>query len=106
MLVMLVAALVGDLILLPALLVSPLGKFFKPRHGASGHLTDTAVVDSSIRREELSTWTTDVSETGVSDVAATGLSTGTGSMIATEDLPVLKVHTPPSRTGANQPKRK
>jgi predicted RND superfamily exporter protein len=106
MLVMLAAALIGDLVLLPALLVSPLGKFFKPRLGAPGHLAGKSDIESSIRSEELSAWTTDVSEAGVSDVASTGLATGTGSVIATEDVPVLKVHTPPSRTGANQPKRK
>ncbi|MDM4014469.1 efflux RND transporter permease subunit [Roseiconus lacunae] len=35
MLILLFAALIGDLILLPALLAGPLGKFFKPRVGAS-----------------------------------------------------------------------
>ncbi len=36
MLVMLAAALVGDLILLPALLAGPAGKWFKPRTDATG----------------------------------------------------------------------
>ncbi len=36
MLVMLGAALIGDLIMLPALLASPLGRFFKPRRDADG----------------------------------------------------------------------
>lgn len=37
MLVMLATALVGDLILLPALLAGPLGRFFKPRKDANGN---------------------------------------------------------------------
>ncbi|TWU58607.1 MMPL family protein [Rubripirellula tenax] len=36
MLVMLGAALIGDLVMLPALLAGPLGRFFKPRLGADG----------------------------------------------------------------------
>jgi uncharacterized protein len=36
MLVMLGAALVGDLVMLPAILAGPLGRFFKPRLDASG----------------------------------------------------------------------
>ncbi len=37
MLVMLAAALVGDLVMLPALLAGPLGRFFKPRLDADGN---------------------------------------------------------------------
>ncbi len=37
MLVLLAAALVGDLVLLPALLAGPLGRFFKPRVAAAHH---------------------------------------------------------------------
>ncbi|KAA5541418.1 MMPL family transporter [Roseiconus nitratireducens] len=45
MLVLLAAALVGDLILLPALLAGSLGRFFKPRDGA-GESADSPVPDS------------------------------------------------------------
>ncbi|MCO8124383.1 MMPL family transporter [Stieleria sp. TO1_6] len=42
MLVLLVAALFGDLILLPALLAGPLGRFFKPRLGSPGEAGEVA----------------------------------------------------------------
>ncbi|MCM2372490.1 MMPL family transporter [Rhodopirellula sp. ICT_H3.1] len=103
MLVMLAAALVGDLILLPALLVSPLGKCFKPRLGFSaGPKDDSDGLKSSDNDDLVTAWQTDVAESGTSEITATG----TGSMIASEDIPVLKVHSPPSRTNSNQPKRK
>lgn len=41
MLVLLAAALIGDLVLLPALLAGPLGRFFKPRETASLQIDDT-----------------------------------------------------------------
>lgn len=102
MLAMLVAALVGDLILLPALLMSPLGKFFKPRIGLT---TSPALGDggpASVNGVPVTAWQTDVAEQGVSDVTGQG----TGSLVASEDLPVLKVHTPSSRASSSQPKRK
>lgn len=107
MLVMLAAALVGDLILLPALLVSPLGKFFKPRRGVGNGATHgddgSSSVDGALGTSAAVTaWQTDVAEQGVSDVTGQG----TGSLVASEDLPVLKVHTPSSRASSSQPKRK
>ncbi|WP_044256693.1 MMPL family transporter [Rhodopirellula sp. SWK7] len=101
MLVMLAAALIGDLVLLPALLISPLGKCFKPR---LGFLTqpDGSRDGQNDESEPVTAWQTDVAETGMSEVTATG----TGSLVASEDIPVLKVHTPPSRSNTNQPKRK
>ncbi|MEM9367763.1 MAG: MMPL family transporter [Planctomycetota bacterium] len=42
MLVLLAAALVGDLLLLPALLAGPLGRFFKPRHATASSSRPTA----------------------------------------------------------------
>ncbi|TWU01072.1 efflux RND transporter permease subunit [Stieleria varia] len=47
MLVMLAAALVGDLVLLPALLAGPIGRFFKPRVGTKPP-TETSPTDSSV----------------------------------------------------------
>ncbi len=41
MLVLLVTALVGDLILLPALLAGPLGRWFRPRHPQPTPTSDT-----------------------------------------------------------------
>ncbi len=107
MLVMLAAALIGDLILLPALLVSPLGKFFKPRVGlttssANGKSGGTSVNGAPNTAAPVTAWQTDVAESGMSDVTAEG----TGSLVASEDVPVLKVHTPSSRASSSQPKRK
>ena len=59
MLVLLVTALVGDLVLLPALLAGPLGRFFKPRVGsraANGQLTDgLAVIEPESELDESAT---------------------------------------------------
>ncbi|TWT66196.1 efflux RND transporter permease subunit [Allorhodopirellula solitaria] len=102
MLVMLGAALIGDLILLPALLVSPLGKFFKPRIGFMNQPNNKAGIGANSSGDPVTAWQTDVGEGGVSDVTADA----SGSLVASEDIPVLKVHTPPSRTPTSQPKRK
>ncbi len=102
MLVMLAAALIGDLVLLPALLVSPFGKFFKPRANFKLNLSGDDSARTSVNGKPVTAWQTDVGESGVSDVTTDA----TGSLVATEDVPVLKVHTPPSRTSAPQPKRK
>lgn len=101
MLVMLAAALVGDLVLLPALLVSPIGKFFKPRLGFTNGSPDGDTLRTNVNGQPVTAWQTDVAESGISDVATLG----TSSLVATEDVPVLKVHTPPSRTSSPQPKR-
>ncbi|TWU15235.1 efflux RND transporter permease subunit [Allorhodopirellula heiligendammensis] len=101
MLVMLAAALIGDLVLLPAILVSPLGKFFKPRVGMTPPSSGEGV-HTNLHGEPVTAWQTDVAESGVSEVTADG----TGTLVASEDIPVLKVHTPPSRTTSSQPKRK
>ncbi len=47
MLVMLATALVGDLILLPALLVGPLGRVFKPRRGTQTAVPVRSTVDTA-----------------------------------------------------------
>ena len=46
MLVMLAAALVGDLIMLPALLAGPLGRWFKPRTDAKGRPVKESIATS------------------------------------------------------------
>lgn len=97
MLVMLAAALIGDLILLPALLAGPLGKFFKPRNGFLKPATDDvepAWQEESAANEPMNT--------------ESSLSTGTGSVVVSQDVPILKVHTPPSRKTSDQnpPKRR
>ena len=51
MLVLLAAALVGDLVLLPALLAGPLGRFFRPREGANLHTNDSPETLSVVEPE-------------------------------------------------------
>jgi uncharacterized protein len=56
MLTMLVTALAGDLLLLPALLTGPLGKYFKPRVGMEPAIADDAIesnvdLESSVELE-------------------------------------------------------
>jgi len=50
--VRLVAALIGDLILLPAILVSPLGKFFKPRSRSFRKAADVPFANQSSATDE------------------------------------------------------
>jgi len=97
MLVMLVAALIGDLILLPAILVSPLGKFFKPRIAFIRKAADVPVRESEPAA-------TDENENPATR-RTESVEPGTSPLIASEDIPVLKVHTPP-RSGTQSPKRK
>jgi multidrug efflux pump subunit AcrB len=106
MLVMLAAALIGDLILLPALLVGPLGKFFKPRNKFSASTQpdegSTAIDgDLDVNVNVNVDINVDVDE-------ETSRSTGTGSVVVTQDVPILKVHAPPSREGSPRttPKRR
>ncbi|MEO1616738.1 MAG: MMPL family transporter [Planctomycetota bacterium] len=80
MLVLLSAALIGDLILLPALLAGPLGKFFKPRlgsRGASDNVADGLAVIEPDPTDE--------------------------APIDKEELPYLKLHAPERR--ADRPHR-
>ncbi|MFG0266596.1 MAG: RND family transporter [Rhodopirellula sp. JB055] len=96
MLVMLAAALIGDLILLPALLAGPLGKVFKPRldhmgkpafdPGQSLAGTNPSLPGEQVASEE--------------PVATENRRDG---IVVTEDTPVLKVHKPPTRTESNHP---
>ncbi|GAA5506844.1 efflux RND transporter permease subunit [Novipirellula caenicola] len=80
MLLMLATALVGDLILLPALLAGPLGRWFKPRISdpkQSAAATAEASVDPPQPEPHLPTQTEAANEY--------------------DDLPRLKVHFPPER---------
>ena len=53
MLVMLLAALAGDLILLPALLAGPAGRFFKPRDGRRRPVSHREVGEAMVTSSEL-----------------------------------------------------
>lgn len=78
MLVLLTAALVGDLVLLPALLAGPLGRFFKPRDGSNpdpGNLDK----DASLADPEKET------------------ESGQEPVFDKESLPQLRVHAPSRR---------
>ena len=97
MLVMLATALVGDLVLLPALLAGPLGKCFKPRHDHIKPTNSDGAIESSRR--------TDKSDFHESELAADEFGSGAGQIVA-DDLPILKVHSPPSRKSSSLPKRK
>ncbi|MEM0926999.1 MAG: hypothetical protein AAGJ83_13240, partial [Planctomycetota bacterium] len=81
MLILLTAALVGDLILLPALLASPLGKVFRPRTGSRGE-----------------------SEESTAELAVVEPDPGDEQPVIDKDaLPQLKLHAPDRR--ADQPHR-
>ncbi|TWU41371.1 MMPL family protein [Novipirellula aureliae] len=91
MLVMLLAALIGDLVLLPALLAGPLGKVFKPR---------TPV--GTMKKTDL--------DGEVIEEPSSPSELGNGQNVrqeeeqdpphASEEAPVLKVHRPPGRIDA------
>jgi predicted RND superfamily exporter protein len=89
MLVMLMAALVGDLILLPALLAGPLGRFFKPRLAADG--TPTKNVAS-------------FEQPGAPPESSVELSPETALELSA--VPHLKVHFPDQRKDAGHPVRR
>ncbi|MEO1527529.1 MAG: hypothetical protein AAFX06_19040, partial [Planctomycetota bacterium] len=76
MLILLSAALVGDLILLPALLAGPLGRFFRPREGS--------IAGRGSFREELAVVEPDDG--------------GEENGLETDDLPHLKLHSPRTRS--------
>ncbi|TWT92249.1 efflux RND transporter permease subunit [Neorhodopirellula pilleata] len=98
MLVMLAAALIGDLILLPALLVSPLGKCFKPRIGSTGQSKVDQITASRVH---------DDGEQGFHDDSSSPKRfTGTGSVVVLDDVPILKVHSPPNKSNAGRPNPK
>ena len=91
MLVLLATALVGDLVLLPALLAGPLGRFFKPRVGSkavTGNMADElAVVGPGIDAED------ELPSPQPEDAVASG-----EVAIDKGALPNLKLHSPSRRT--------
>lgn len=95
MLVMLVAALVGDLILLPALLAGPLGRFFKPRLKEEG---------DSIIEEQLMQRSSEQPSNSMTSTSAKH--SDSDEAIDTSGLPHLKVHFPDHRRDAGHPIRR
>ena len=95
MLVMLAAALVGDLILLPALLAGPAGRWFKPRVESGGVSPDqVARVGND-------------SPTGCEEVETTPVRSAAAAAREDEEdraIPHLKVHFPTDR--ADPPHRR
>jgi hypothetical protein len=86
MLVMLATALVGDLILLPALLAGPAGKWFKPRTDANGRPINSAAGQlDEIDPSATSSKGSDLSTGDRSDVADS-------SSEERESLTHLKIH--------------
>ncbi len=95
MLVLLGTALVGDLIVLPALLAGPLGKFFKPRVGSDSDIDP----HSDVLRLEVPT---ELDEDGENDeedsnVDEHGRLNGT-AIIHGEEVPTLRLHRPTRRS--------
>ena len=90
MLVLLAAALFGDLVLLPALLAGPAGRWFKPREGSEG--ARKLAADISLDEVE-----SDQSESGQA-AAAVAQEQGDQLPIDKESLPQLRVHFPTHRT--------
>ncbi|WP_182871121.1 efflux RND transporter permease subunit [Rhodopirellula sp. JC639] len=91
MLVLLVAALVGDLVLLPALLAGPFGKLFRPRVGSKGA---TGVSDDELALLQPDG---DGPDGGSSQPAEDEPAAATLA-IDKESLPSLKLHSPSRRT--------
>ncbi|TWU42506.1 efflux RND transporter permease subunit [Novipirellula artificiosorum] len=96
MLVMLGAALVGDLVLLPALLAGPLGRFFKPRVVDPNPIpaSDVGAVEDVSAEEDAG------AEKGAGEGEDVGEKEGASSGVEglhDETLPRLKVHFPSGR---------
>lgn len=90
MLVLLAAALVGDLVLLPALLAGPLGRFFRPRVGSKA---DRGDFSGALAVVETSGSSGSVLPPSGSDDPGDDLD----PVIDKESLPHLKLHSPSRR---------
>lgn len=90
MLVLLATALVGDLVFLPAILVGPLGKFFKPRDTDRKQPTAS---DSGKSSDDVSQF--DGPSTTDAQYADDQGSEPTQVLVDSGDLPRLKLHVPP-----------
>ena len=106
MLVMLFAALIGDLVLLPALLAGPLGRVFKPRCSPGG----TSTAGKHDGAEEL--LVQGVANEDPASNEASASSEAPPSVISSmpidvDSIPSLRVHFPPERSNSgNRVKRK
>ncbi|QDV45205.1 MMPL family protein [Stieleria neptunia] len=92
MLVLLVAALVGDLVLLPALLAGPFGKLFRPRVGSRGASGAEPLEELAVLQPDDGGPDGGSSQVDEQEAAATTL------VIDKESLPSLKVHSPSRRS--------
>ncbi|WP_404304465.1 efflux RND transporter permease subunit [Neorhodopirellula lusitana] len=103
MLVMLATALVGDLVLLPALLVGPLGKCFKPRNGFLRTNNDKTSNETSFAAEANLG-----NDSASREFQATSEDAPTGPVLTSDDIPILKVHSPPAHqeSRSSSPKAK
>lgn len=92
MLVMLATALIGDMILLPALLAGPAGRWFKCNHRKRTHGNPTGTTDGSCAAQAIST--EDTSETN--DLEQNPEQSSTLEIPAGKDdpLPQLRLHFP------------
>ena len=98
MLVMLIAALVGDLILLPALLAGPLGRCFKPRVKAGQGLVESNLAiqhqaESPLPERDQTPVTPSSDELSEASLDTSG-------------VPHLKIHFPNKRSDAGHPIRR
>ncbi|TWT84165.1 MMPL family protein [Planctomycetes bacterium CA13] len=100
MLVMLAAALVGDLILLPSLLAGPLGRFFKPRVPVDGPVVEPRLPDAASSVPESAGAESVVPASAASDSveqANVEQAKGDSKTESVDEVPSLKVHFPPGR---------
>ena len=92
MLVMLFAALIGDLVLLPALLAGPLGRFFKPR-------AVPQTQEPSMRQPVPEALAASVeAETSHTHPPRSSIAQ---NIPVEEDIPQLRIHFPPDRLGSS-----
>lgn len=95
MLVLLAAALIGDLVLLPALLAGPLGKWFKPRPPIAGQEPQNG--PTLIGKSDSSTASIDDASANASQTMAT---------MKSEDAPMNQVSAKHSTPGSGAPEPK
>jgi len=86
-------------------LVSPLGKCFKPRVGSTGHSKIDQITASLVPQDNVPR---DNDEQRVTDdqSASPRQATGTDSVVISEDIPILKVHSPPTKNSRKNDRSK
>jgi uncharacterized protein len=92
MLVLLAAALFGDLVLLPALLAGPLGRFFRPREGSLDNVDPHG--DLSSRKAVGTSNEDDIDDSNLDD---RGRRQGV-AIVHGQEAPTLRLHRPTRRT--------